>query len=906
MFSYRPKVSDLHLERPRLLDSLPDDHGYAVWLEAPYGYGKTVLASQWAQRLEQDGQRVVWVSAPGPTPKALLAREIDLPESAPWSVVLQELWSVPTLVVFEDLEALEDHETLTPLLEDLRGLLLLASRGPLTSSALPELQKSGRLVHLTGDALAFNEQEAEALYGGNIRANDVWRRTHGWPLPLHFALLTGEMPERTGLLAGMRESLPEPEWHEALLLATVALLPGSAAVPATERLARSGFAQPTQGGYRLHSMVSEALLRSYGEEARTVLQREQLRLPLVERADAFERSGHLAGLTQVLDLVGEQLWRLAPEGVIRWDSLLATPPSALRHISVGGALKVLGRHGESAERLKLALAMEESLTPDEQLLALGELCWGQAVTEPDLALHTVKRGEALLDRADAERAGRFLTNTFFVDIMAGRFDAALARLERALEYFPLASQYRVGARINLALCRWDQNGEFHERLRTQVETLPDVWRLYPSDAPGQCRDVAMLHGWLGDTRAAREYFEEARAGARYNPLVGLEVEAALARLDGDPEPFHGLLTRAAEWGDTYTQEIITMHGVETLRGNPRAAQRYYERSADRGGLAAAAYALVLADLGQQEAAVTLLEDALAANGDRPRQLYLRAARYRVRRSVADLDSFLELTSAGAGLLPGFVPLNELPADRPDLAVSYPLEVVAASGWVEAAEMRAAEFPELQLRLLGEVNLRHFGQEVRLTERQQQLILLFMLGLTRDAAGEAMWPEADTEKRRNNLGVQLSLLRRELEPSGLRTYVFEDGLQRVTSDYADLKRALAAGDAEAVLELYQEPFAPGHLLEPVVEERRNLRGEVVRLLYRAAAHGSVPDPALFLIRVLQIDPLHEEALQKLLAALLAQGRRQEAFRRYKEFQRRLQDEMGLEPLAETAALLNAAG
>ena len=904
MFSYRPKVSDLHLERPRLLDSLPDEGGYAVWLEAPYGYGKSVLASQWAQRLEQDGQRVVWVSASGPAPKALLAREIELPESAPWSVVLQELWREPTLVVLEDLEALEDHESLTPLLEDLRGLVLLASRGPLSSSALTELQRSGRLVHLTGDALAFDEQEAEALYGGSARAYDVWRRTHGWPLPLHFALLTGEMPERTGLLAGMRESLPEPEWSEALLLATVTLLPGSAAVPATERLARSGFAQPTQGGYRLHSMVSEAILRSYGDEARAVLQREQQRLPLVERADAFERSSHLEGLNQVLELVGEQLWRLAPEGVIRWDSLLSTPPSALRHISVGGALKVLGRHTESAERLKLALA-SGPLSADQQLLALGELCWVQAVTEPGMALQTVERGEALLDQADAERAGRFLTNTFFVDIMAGRFDNAIGRLERALEYLPLASQYRVGARINLALCRWDQRGEFHERLRTQVETLPDVWRLYPSDAPGQCRDVAMLHGWLGDAITAREYFEKARAGARFNPLVGLEVEAALARLDSDPEPFYGLLTRAAEWGDSYTQEIITMHGVETLRVNPGAAQRFYRRSAEQGGLAAAAYALVLADLGEHQAAVSLLDGALAANADRPRQLYLRAARYRVTRSAADLESFIELTTAGAELLPGFVPLNELPSDRPDLTLNYPLDVVAASGWTEAAALRAAEFPELQLRLLGEVSLRHFGQEVRLTERQQQLILLFALGLPRDAAGEAMWPEADTEKRRNNLGVQLSLLRRELEPSGLRTYVFEDGLQRVRSDYVDLKSALDQGDARTVFELYQEPFAPGHLLEPVEEERRTLRAEVVRSLFGAAVKGSVPDPALFLNRVLQIDPLHEEALQRLLTALLEQGRRQEAFRRYKEFQRRLQDELGLEPLAETAALLHAA-
>lgn len=901
MLSYRPRGSTHHLKRSRLLDSLPDDAGYAVWLEAPYGYGKSVLASQWADELEAAGWRVVWTAAQGREPKALVAQALELPTSAPWGVILEALWSEPTLLVIEDLETLTSHEELSPLLKEPAGLVLLASRGPLTASELPRLVTTGRLIHLTGEDLKFSPEEAEALYSDAERARDVWRRTHGWPLPLHFALLTGELPERTGLLEGMRESLSAAEWEEALLLATVTQLPTTGALPATEQLARSGFAQLTESGFRLHSLIGEAVLRSYLVDAISVLTRQQARLPLMERAEAFERCGHLPGLEAVLEEVGEQLWRKAPEAVLRWDALLDSPATPLRDVVVGGALKVLGRNSESTVRLERALSAG-TLGPNEQLMALGDLCWVQASTDPEKARATVQRGEALLELADPERAGRFLTNTFIVDIMAARFEDAVGKLERALTYFPEDSQYRVGARINLALARWDMQGEFQARLDTQVATLPDVWRLYPSDAPGQCRDVAMLHGWLGNTAEARAYFEQAMEGAGHNPLVGLEVRAALASLDGDPKPFSELLRRAEAWGDAYTQEIVTMHGVTTLGGVPAAARRLYEASPARGGLAAAAYALVLADEGKAEAALKLLDENLAAYLDRPRQLYLRGSRYRVTRSAEDLADFLALTTAGARLLPGFVPLQELPADQPELAAAYPLRTVALSGWAAAASLRAAELPELELRFFGRFSVSLFGEELHLTDRLQQLVTLFSLGYGRERTAEAMWPEASTEKQRNNLGVQLSALRKVLEPWGYRTYVLEDGLQHVNSDYARLRAAMATGDAGAVMRLYEEPFAPGLNLEPLEDERHELRAAVTALLYEVSSSVPAESAAELLERVLKLDPLHEAALQGLLKSLLTRGRRQEAARRYRDFARRLKDEMDLTPLDETTAML----
>lgn len=901
MSSFRPQANTGYLQRQRLIDGLPDQAGFVVWLEAPFGYGKTILASQWADLLEAQGWRVIWTVLAGRQLSELIARELGLPDKAPWGALLDALWQQRTLLVIEDLETAEGHEFLAPLLKDVRGLLLLASRARIDCSELPRLMTQGRLIHLSSRALGFSEDEARQLFADDARASDVWRRTHGWPLPLHFALLSGELPEQTSLLEGMRASLDEAQWEEALLLAMVPQLPHEAATAATEELARSGFAQRLEGGFRLHSLVGEALLRAHSREAGAVLARDATRLPVVERAEAFERSGQLAGLEATLEELATQVWRSAPEGVVRWDALLAKPASALRHVTVGAALKVLGRHRESGVRLEAALAAG-TLTLEERVLALGELCWVQALTDPEAALLSVEQAEPLLDTVSPERAGRFLVNAFFVDISQQRFNDALAKLERALEYFPPNSPYRVGAQINYALGRWDKHGDLGTRLQVQTDTLPDVWRLYPSDAPGQCRDLAMLHGWLGSSSIARDYFERAQQGARSNPLVGLEAEAALAAMDGNTEPFHRLLSRAEEWGDAYAQEIVTMHGVKALAGDRAAAESFYARSGAQTGLAAAAYAELLTAHGQADQAEELIRDNLERHSDRARQLYLKAARYRLTREPEHLVSLLEHTTAGPRLLPGFVPLKELPREKPELSLGYPLEAVMTSDWLQARELRASELPDLELTLLGQLKLRLLGRELHLTERHQQILTLFTLGFGREEVAEAMWPETSSAKQRNNLGVQLSLLRKEVEPWGVRTYVFEDGLRRVSADLNQLAAALDVRDADAVLELYREPFAPTLSLDAIQSAREQLREQVVTLLLEASVAARPEQAQLYLTRITQLEPLHEHALQGLLLLLLKRGRRSEAHARYREFASRLKEETGLEPLTETKSIL----
>jgi len=232
--------------------------------------------------------------------------------------------------------------------------------------------------------------------------------------------------------------------------------------------------------------------------------------------------------------------------------------------------------------------------------------------------------------------------------------------------------------------------------------------------------------------------------------------------------------------------------------------------------------------------------------------------------------------------------------------------VLESDWSEARDLRAAELPDLEINLLGRLQVKLFGRDVHLTDRQQQLVTLLTLGLSREETAEAMWPETDAAKQRNNSGVQVSLLRRTLEPWGSRTYVTESGLDRYSADIDELKAALADGNADAVLRLYREPLAPGLTLDAVQAAGEQLREETVSVLVEAARSADGAAAQEYLRRVLELEPLHEEALQQLLGRLLKLGRRQEAVQRYGAFARQLRQELDLEPLPETSALLDSVG
>ncbi len=353
MIGFRPKTSALFLERPRLLRMLPEEPGYIVWLEAPYGYGKSVLTAQWAARLETDGWRVIWLALVEGDPREPLADALGLPTDAPWANLLKTLACQRTVVILEDLEA-DPNEgiSLGPLLKHTPGLVVLSSRKALRTPELLRARAEGRLIHLRAEHLAFTLDEATALFAGRD-ARHAWEETRGWSLPLHVAALTGEIPNEDSLWDGVRDSLESDEWRELLFLSALPYLPSNAANAHTQRLVGLGLVQALERGDRLHPMAAEILIRNHPKAVAEAVRDNLERLPLALRAKACTRAGLIPELSALL----EQLELAADDsvGVLRWDALCRqrgvtddtyTPA---RWLTLGWAYSATGKLAQASE-----------------------------------------------------------------------------------------------------------------------------------------------------------------------------------------------------------------------------------------------------------------------------------------------------------------------------------------------------------------------------------------------------------------------------------------------------------------------------------------------------------------------------------------------------------------------------
>jgi hypothetical protein len=275
----RPSLDLRILVRARLAQRLPESPGHTVWLQAPYGYGKSVLAAQWADELEAQGWRVLWPTPAENSLKAGLANLLDLPLDLPWAELEERLWQHPTLLVLDDLSSdslssdgssaggFSVAEELGSLIRHNRGLLLVASRRDVPHPELMNARTRGRLTRLSAADLAFTADESEMLFDRSADGHAAWSQARGWPLPLHWAALTGETPSVRALLRAVRASLAQSEWEEFLFLSALDHLPREAATAATQRLAATLFIQELEASYHLHALPGEGVLADYQAES---------------------------------------------------------------------------------------------------------------------------------------------------------------------------------------------------------------------------------------------------------------------------------------------------------------------------------------------------------------------------------------------------------------------------------------------------------------------------------------------------------------------------------------------------------------------------------------------------------------------------------------------------------------
>ncbi len=904
MIGFRPKPSALFLERPRLLRLLPEEPGYVVWLEAPYGYGKSVLISQWTNQLELDGWRVVWLAMVEGDPRPGLAVALGLPEAAPWRSVLESLGQERTAVVLEDLED-QAGAGLGPLLKHAQGLVLLASRRALRDPEFARLRTQGRLVHVKAAQLAFTTDEAAHLFGDTPGAIEAWDHTRGWSLPLHMAALTGAIPDEAALWDGVRESLDADEWREVLFMAALPYLPATAADARARRLADLGFVQALENGYRLHPLAAEQLVSDRLEAVQEAVKLEASRLEVGWRCMAFERTGLFDLLAPLLE--DHNLVNFDPQAVLRWDALCETERGPERWLGVSWARSVVGQR-EAAMEAFLATARHGDATISQRLMAIGWALYDLQPHEIALAEGLMLEAQPWLERANPRVKAVYLSNVGASFVQMGDWVRARRYLEQACAIPELEQTSDArGVHANLMNARWEQSGElagfihFLERA-TELDRRGEG-RALPFNLPVRLRALGGLLEWLDPDRALACY-AELETVAHHNLLDALRARAQAASLRGELDRFADLADEAQAWNDLATIALVRSRWARALRLAGRAEQGLKVVDGLSGVEILPERALCLHALGRNEEALEVLEPALEASARQVR-LQARAARYRIARDAGDLERLIPLTDLRERVLPGLVPLEELPRSRTDLVRAYPLETVLRSGWKEAVQVVHAEIPMLEVRVLGGFEVRVLGQSVTLTARPKDILMLLALRLPRDRIAEAVWPEADTDKSRNNLHVNLNALRKVVEPWGVPTYILESGLARARVDLWDLEAALSKADLKTVRALYAD-LAPLEL-EPVEEHRDDLRARTLEAVLdqALALEGANPAEAEDALEwLLERDPVHEEAFSSLLTLLVRSGRRVTAERRYRAFAEKLRQEMGLEPGIEIRRLLDA--
>ncbi len=231
---------------------------------------------------------------------------------------------------------------------------------------------------------------------------------------------------------------------------------------------------------------------------------------------------------------------------------------------------------------------------------------------------------------------------------------------------------------------------------------------------------------------------------------------------------------------------------------------------------------------------------------------------------------------------------------------------------------------LRIHLLGPLQLLRNDESVVIKRRKSRALLLYVAAqpqpVSRRQLATLLWPDHTDQTARHNLRTTLYTLRQELDDVlvvddewvGLAEGVFVDvhAFARALNQPASDLKAL-----EAALALYRGDFL-ADFDTPDTEEyddwlavtREHYRRLAIRGFQQLSAlheqTGSYAAALEALSRALAIDPFQEDLQRAGLRLHYLAGDRAGAIRRYEEFRRLLEEEMGVPPMNETRALYDA--
>jgi len=194
-------------------------------------------------------------------------------------------------------------------------------------------------------------------------------------------------------------------------------------------------------------------------------------------------------------------------------------------------------------------------------------------------------------------------------------------------------------------------------------------------------------------------------------------------------------------------------------------------------------------------------------------------------------------------------------------------------------------------------------------------------ISRDRVAALFWPDAGNDEALNNLRVNLHRTKQLLEAWGIDSALQAERRRvrlALPTDVAQLRQALAEGQSNVALELYQRPLLDGMGFPgfPALQEWFELERAELHAAWREALlrrmQTTDTTPAHVLVvtqRLLAMDALDEEAMTRQIDAFVRSGRAADAQRAYAAYCKRLADELNAAPsltLQQLAAKLPQRG
>src|SRR5215470_7320766 len=230
---------------------------------------------------------------------------------------------------------------------------------------------------------------------------------------------------------------------------------------------------------------------------------------------------------------------------------------------------------------------------------------------------------------------------------------------------------------------------------------------------------------------------------------------------------------------------------------------------------------------------------------------------------------------------------------------------------------------VNLRVFGKFALCRDGGEIAVGGAKTRALLAYLAcqvgkPQSRDQLIGLLWGDRFETQARQSLRHTLSELRKALGPDALEVgRDFVCLTSAFQSDVAEFKRLLSSGEPDsrrAAIALYQDELLADVSLreKPFMDwlatERtrlHDLAASALDALIDSAAQSLTPQERLSLARrAVELDPYREQAHRQLIWALADLGRRNDAVAHYRQLERALQAELGVEPEPATRELLEA--